>query len=433
MINILLTLFISLVSITPLDQAIELYLMGDMNGSITALEILLEEEDLSLDEEIRAYHRLGAAYYGIGEPQRTESAFLNILLLDPYYDLGPWENPAIRQLLDHVRQESLATVLIQGEPEGALVFMNGNYVGTAPYIQDNLIGGQTYTFAILAEGYNSDVILCETLPGQLHTIGYNMSLITSETEVAFLDTTTIESQPDLIPEVNEEASGGSSTLPEESGQSVAEEAVAEEAVTEEAVIEEAVNANPDANIGSLNTDQLNELLQGGIQMTSLGNIGPLTTGVASQMESIGNLELERDPTLFENTNQTIVTTSEIQARMVFSDINLGNETILQTAPGSTYSSRTSTEIMEVLSSKSSSLAFIYNKHLRADPILSGTVLIEMIVEPSGRVSDVSILESTTFNPAFDLELAAAVGTWRFGAVDADEGPLPVTYPFNFSR
>ena len=228
MINILLTLFISLVSITPLDQAIELYLMGDMNGSITALEILLEEEDLSLDEEIRAYHRLGAAYYGIGEPQRTESAFLNILLLDPYYDLGPWENPAIRQLLDHVRQESLSTVLIQGEPEGALVFMNGNYVGTAPYIQDNLIGGQTYTFAILAEGYNSDVILCETLPGQLHTIGYNMSLITSETEVAFLDTTTIESQPDLIPEVNEEASGGSSTLPEESGQSVAEEAVAEE-------------------------------------------------------------------------------------------------------------------------------------------------------------------------------------------------------------
>ncbi len=423
MINILLTLFISLVSITPLDQAIELYLMGDMNGSITALEILLEEEDLSLDEEIRAYHRLGAAYYGIGEPQRTESAFLNILLLDPYYDLGPWENPAIRQLLDHVRQESLSTVLIQGEPEGALVFMNGNYVGTAPYIQDNLIGGQTYTFAILAEGYNSDVILCETLPGQLHTIGYNMSLITSETEVAFLDTTTIESQPDLIPEVNEEASGGSSTLPEESGQSV----------TEEAVTEEAVNANPDTNIGSLNTDQLNELLQGGIQMTSLGNIGPLTTGVASQMESIGNLELERDPTLFENTNQTIVTTSEIQARMVFSDINLGNETILQTAPGSTYSSRTSTEIMEVLSSKSSSLAFIYNKHLRADPILSGTVLIEMIVEPSGRVSDVSILESTTFNPAFDLELAAAVETWRFGAVDADEGPLPVTYPFNFSR
>ncbi len=419
MIYILLTLFISLVGITPLDQAIELYLMGDMNGSITALEILLEEDDLSLDEEIRAYHRLGAAYYGIGEPQRTESAFLNVLLLDPYYDLGPWENPALRQLLDHVRQESLATVLIQGEPEGALVFMDGDYVGTTPYIQDNLIGGQTYTFAILAEGYYSDVISCETLPGQLHTIGYNMSQITSEAEVAFLDTTTIESQPDLIPEVNEDTSDGSSTLQEESGQSVTEEAI---------------NANPDANIASLNADQLNELLQGGIQMTSLGNIGPLTSGPASQTtESIGNLELERNTTLFENINQTIETTSESQARMVFSDINLGNETILKTSPGSTYSSRTSTEIMEVLSSKSSSLAFIYNKHLRADPILSGTVLIEMIVEPSGRVSEVSILESTTFNPAFDLELAAAVGTWRFGAVDADEGPLPVTYPFNFSR
>ncbi|MCK4504042.1 MAG: energy transducer TonB [Candidatus Aegiribacteria sp.] len=418
MIYISLTLFISLAGSTPLDQAIELYLMGDMNGSITALEILLEEEDLSLDEEIRAYHRLGAAYYGIGEPQKTESAFLNVLLLDPYYDLGPWENPALRQLLDHVRQESLATVLIQGEPEGALVFMNGDYVGTAPYIQDNLIGGQTYSFAILAEGYNSDVLSCETLPGQLHTIIYNMSLISSETEVAFLDTTTTEFHPDLIPEVIEDISAGSSDLQEESGQSSTEETT---------------NASSVVDIGSINTDQLTELLQGGIQMTSLGNIGPLTSVVASQTESSGNLELDRNPTLFENTNQTIETTSESQARMVFSDINLGNESILQTAPGSTYSSRTSTEIMEVLTSKSSSLAFIYNKHLRADPILAGTVLIEMIVQPSGRVSDVSILESTTYNPAFDLELAAAVGTWRFGAVDADEGPLPVVYPFNFSR
>jgi TonB family protein len=418
LIYISLTLFISLAGSTPLDQAIELYLMGDMNGSITALEILLEEEDLSLDEEIRAYHRLGAAYYGIGEPQKTESAFLNVLLLDPYYDLGPWENPALRQLLDQVRQESLATVLIQGEPEGALVFMNGNYVGTAPYIQDNLIGGQTYSFAILAEGYNSDVLSCETLPGQLHTIIYDMTLITSETEVAFLDTTAIESHPDLIPNVTEEMENGSSDLQEDSGQLIAVETT---------------NASSAEIVGSINTDQLTELLQGGIQMTSLGNIGPLTSGPSSQTGSSGDQEIERNPTLFENTNQTIETTSESQARMVFSDINLGNDNILQTAPGSTYSSRTSTEIMEVLTSKSSSLAFIYNKHLRADPILAGTVLIEMIVQPSGRVSDVSILESTTYNPAFDLELAAAVGTWRFGAVDADEGPLPVVYPFNFSH
>ncbi len=417
MIYISLTLFISLTGSTPLDQAIELYLMGDMNGSIAALEILLTAEDLSLDEEIRAYHRLGAAYYGIGEPQKTESAFLNVLLLDPYYDLGPWENPALRQLLDLVRQESLATVLIQGEPEGALVFMNGDYVGTTPYIQDNLIGGQTYSFAILAEGYNSDVLSCETLPGQLHTIDYNMSMISSETEIAFLDTTAVESHPDLIPDVIEEMEGVSSDPLEGSGQTTAE----------------TTNANSAEIIGYINTDQLTELLQGGIQMTSLGNIGPLSSGAASQTEPSGDQELERNPTLFENINQTIETTSESQARMVFSDINAGNDSILQTAPGATYSSRTSTEIMEVLSSKSSSLAFIYNKHLRADPILAGTVLIEMIVQPSGRVSDVSILESTTYNPAFDLELAAAVGTWRFGAVDADEGPLPVIYPFNFSH
>ena len=125
-INIGLCLLIPLFSqIFTLDQAIELYLMGDMNGSIAALDALLAEGNLSLDEEIRAYHRLGAAYFGVGESAGMESAFYSLLQLDPYYDLGPRENPQLRRLLDNVRQESMSTVLVQGEPEEALVFMNG--------------------------------------------------------------------------------------------------------------------------------------------------------------------------------------------------------------------------------------------------------------------------------------------------------------------
>ena len=423
-INVLLCLLISLVSqVSTVDEAIELYLKGDMNGSITALEALLAGGNITLDEEIRAYHRLGAAYFGIGEPAKTESSFYSLLQLDPYYDLGPWENPQLRRLLDNVRQESMATVLVQGEPAGALVFMNGNYVGSAPYIQDNLLSGQTYTFAIMAEGYETDIQSCTTLPGQLHTMIYQMTPVSSSTEIALLDSASAGGTDPIAELLINLQTESSHEIAAESGTYLNPDII-----------------SPDTSItiGSLNSgtmtiEQLNAILHGGEQMTALGNIGPLSSDTEDNEEAGSSHELIRDPTRFQNTGSTIETLSESQARMVFSDVNLNTENVLQTDPGSSYSSRTSGEVREVLMSKESAVTFLYTKHLRSDPLLSGTVLIEMVIEPSGRVSDVSILDSTTFNPAFDLELASTVGMWRFGAVDADEGPLPVTYPFNFSR
>ncbi len=425
MINITFCLIISLFSqISTVDQAIELYLIGDMNGSITALESLLSAGNLSLDEEIRAFHRLGAAYFGIGEPVRAETAFYSLLQLDPYYDLGPWENPQLRRLLDNVRQESMSTVLVQGQPEGALVFMNGAYVGSSPYIQDNLISGQTYTFTIMADGFETDVQSCTTLPGQLHTMIYQMSPVSSSTTVAVLDTVSMGGITDHLTEVAEytqtTSNEGTST-------------VIGPISYPDVIIPDTSIAASSLNSESMTIDQLNSLLHGGIEMASLGGIGPLSSDTGESGISGAIQGQERDPTRFENTGSTIETSTESQARMVFSDVSIDTESILQTDPGSSYSSRTSGEVREVLTSKESAVTFIYNKHLRSDPLLSGTVLIEMLIEPSGRVSNVTILDSSTMNPAFDLELASTVGTWRFGAVDADEGPLPVTYPFNFSR
>ena len=393
LINVIFCLLISLTSqVSSVDQAIELYLMGDMNGSITALEALLAGGDLSLDEEIRAYHRLGAAYFGVGEPSRTESAFYSLLQLDPYYDLGPWENPQLGRLLNNVRQTSMATILVQGEPEGALVFMNGEYLGSTPYIKDNLISGRTYNFTIMAEGFESAVQSCTALPGQLHTMTYQMDPIASSTDIFFLDRAIAEAAEPSLPDLSQE------------------------------------NTSSDMTI-----NQLNALLIGGEQMTTLESFGPLLTDSDELDGSTSSQEIIRNPTRFLNAESTIDISSENQARMVFSDVNMDTTIVLQTDPGSAYSSRTSNEVRQVLTSKESAVTFIYNKHLRSDPLLSGTVLIEMIIEPSGRISNVAILDSSTFNPAFDLELASAVETWRFGAVDANEGPLPVTYPFNFSR
>lgn len=415
MVNMFFCLLIALsAQAGSVDEAIDLYLMGDMNGSISALETLLDRGGLNLDEEIRAYHRLGAAYFGIGRSDETEQAFYSLLLLDPYYDLGPWENPRLREILYTVREESMATVLVQGEPQGALVFMDGQYLGSAPYIHDNLIGGQTYTFTIMADGYRTSVRSCSTSPGHLHTLDYSMDPAGTQISASYPDTTA--------------SSGGS--VSERTG---TDAQIASAGFGTSGRPASDTTAAAVSGAGGISIDQLNAILHGGGEMAALGDVGPLDVGNEGQETAGAGQSPTRDLTRFQSAGSSIETVSETRARMVFSDVDIDSENVLRTEPGSSYSSRTSSEVREVLSSKESAVTFIYNKHLRSDPLLSGTVVIEMIVEPSGRVSDVSIIESNTMNPAFDLELASTVETWRFGAVDEDEGPLPVTYPFSFSR
>lgn len=395
------------------DQAIELYLMGDMRGSISALESLLARGGLTLDEEVRAYHRLGAAYYGVGETDNTEDSFYSLLILDPYYDLGPWENPELRSILNDVRQENLATVLIQGEPGGALVFLQDQYLGSTPFIHDNLIGGRSYTFTIMAEGYRTSVQTFSVAPGQLHTLSYRMESESSPGTGTLSDTSGSEGphrltgRDDVLALV--ESRGNDPYLPDSS------------------------SAEGYGSSGGMSIERLNALLHGGEEMAALEDVGPLNMSSSEHEDQTSGREFTRDRIRFENTGGTIETDSRTSARMVFSDVNIESEAVLQTDPGATYSSRASSEVRSVLASKESAVTFIYNKHLRSDPLLSGTVVIEMVIEPSGRVSDVRIIDSNTMNPAFDLELAANVETWRFGSVDEDEGPLPVTYPFVFSR
>lgn len=394
------------------DQAIELYLMGDMRGSISALESLLAGGGLTLDEEVRAYHRLGAAYYGVGETENTEDSFYSLLVLDPYYDLAPWENPQLRGILNDVRQENLATVLIQGDPGGALVFLQDQYLGSTPFIHDNLIGGRSYTFTIVADGYRTSVQTCSVEPGQLHTLSYRMEAESSGTG----------------------AISGASGSEGSRGPAGREDVLAlAESRDRDPYPPDTSSAGEQSGSGRMSIERLNALLRGGEEMAALEDVGPLNmSSTESEVQASGG-EFTRDRSRFVNTGGTIETDSRSGARMVFSDVNVESEDVLQTDPGATYSSRSSGEVRSVLSSKESAVTFIYNKHLRSDPLLSGTVVIEMVIQPSGRVSDVRIIDSNTMNPAFDLELAANVETWRFGAVDEDEGPLPVTYPFVFSR
>ena len=385
----------SLVGVS-VDEAIALYENGDIPGAIDALEEIVAAPDLSFDERLRAWDRLGSAYFAMGRSDDAGMAYLELLKLDVHYDLSPRANPRLRALLGTVRDGNMAQAEITSFPDGALVTLDGELMGVTPITLDGLLAGEEYEVSVYSSGFADATRTLLAQAGQSHPMSF--SLIPSLGSVASTaPDSVVAAQVDLAAIL-----GSGDTGPATQG------------------------ATP-----ATTADLVNILTSGGgFDMAALAGSGALS----SQRASTGIAGAERfdDIQLVSGTDAQAQSSADPVSTMVFSGAGLSGTGAMSAgeAPGS---SRTGDEIMEVLTEKRGAVSFIYNKHLRSDPMLMGTVLIEMVIEPSGRVSSVNILGSNTYNPAFELELARTIETWRFGAVDEDEDPLTVQYPFTFSQ
>ena len=511
--------------VTTVDDGIELCLWGHYDESILALNGLLDDENLSLDEQIRAYHRLGTAYYGLDELSKTEVAFGEVLRLDPYFDLGPFENPALQEVLDGVRDSKMTSILIEGYPEYSLVFHNDEYIGTTPLQKDNLFIGDIYSFIVCAGGYDPVELVVTIQPDTIQTVDFSLSLMSpieiatetlaevdipseqedaldEEIQIAELeqdipaqedlqitqgdietreislvevmqtpedilaqedvqvaqDVQTPEDIPaqedvqvtqgdietqevslaevmqtpeDILAQEDIQVAQDVQTpedIPVPEDVRIAQEVQAPEDIPTQ--ISEETSAAQDVPDCSAISESMALLLGDNVTMTSLDNVSLQLQ--SSDDTGVQNIQVERDYNQFRGTVTPIEIGLDSQNTMSFSEITFETPSNIATSNG-VFSSRTSEEIMQVLSSKVSTVTYIYNKHIRNDPLLSGTLLVEITVETSGRISKVHILESSTYNPAFDLELADAIEKWRFGVVDENEDPLVIQYPFIFSR
>lgn len=424
----------SLTGAATVDEAIELYMMGDIPGAIISLEELIASSVLSYDEQLRAYDRLGSAYYAMGQLDDARNAYFELLKLDTYYDFSPSANPRLRELLGSVRLESMATALVQSNPPGAFVTLDDELLGVTPMLVDGLMGGTNYNIAIYAVGFEPEVFTLMAEPGFHHEMSFGLLEISTGTAVALAENsgtsaaaasdtsltgTTELTNPDPFIDstagtASETGTGGTQTFhpPDHAAPDTSSSTIQPYIASTE--------------VPTSTEDLIAMLTAGGIDMASLANSGSLSslnqdTGIAGSVSATSGQVDSGIPLTADAGTQHV---------MVFTDI--ASATTQVSSDGASFSSRSSGEIMEVLTEKRSSVTFIYNKHLRTDPLLSGTIEIEMIIQPSGRVSDVRILQSNTYNPAFELELARAIETWRFGSVDANEGALTVQYPFSFN-
>lgn len=94
------------------------------------------------------------------------------------------------------------------------------------------------------------------------------------------------------------------------------------------------------------------------------------------------------------------------------------------------SPRTYEAIAQVVDSFKGGISFLYNKSLRENPTLRGTVTVEFIIAASGDVIDCKMVSSSMNNPLFEDALVKRVLQWKFPPVPA--GDVTINYPIVFS-
>lgn len=96
---------------------------------------------------------------------------------------------------------------------------------------------------------------------------------------------------------------------------------------------------------------------------------------------------------------------------------------------SDYSGRSSESVRRVMDANKGAVYSIYNRALRKDPSLAGTVVFNMTIEPSGAVSEISLVSSELGNETLVKKILSRIRMINFGAEPVAQ--TNVNYSFDF--
>lgn len=99
------------------------------------------------------------------------------------------------------------------------------------------------------------------------------------------------------------------------------------------------------------------------------------------------------------------------------------------AAGDGNGERAMSNIRQVFDAQKNALYSLYRRELRQDPTLEGKVLLELVIEPDGRVSKCEVVSSELSHPELETRLANRVRLFNFGADAVDK--RTVRFPIEF--
>lgn len=91
--------------------------------------------------------------------------------------------------------------------------------------------------------------------------------------------------------------------------------------------------------------------------------------------------------------------------------------------------RSMANIRRVFDQQKSVLFALYNRELRRNPALEGEVLLELTIEPDGRVSDCRVVSSELEAPTLEQKIVDRVRLFNFGAANVEQ--RQVRFPIDF--
>lgn len=87
------------------------------------------------------------------------------------------------------------------------------------------------------------------------------------------------------------------------------------------------------------------------------------------------------------------------------------------------------EIRRVFDTNKGAIFAIYNRALRTDPTLQGKVVLELVIDPTGRVADCRVVASEISDEAVVAKIISRIRLFDFGKRDV--GTTTISYPVHF--
>lgn len=87
------------------------------------------------------------------------------------------------------------------------------------------------------------------------------------------------------------------------------------------------------------------------------------------------------------------------------------------------------DVRRIFDSNKGAIFAIYNRALRQDPTLQGKVVLELVIDPSGRVADVKVVASEIDDETVVAKIVNRVRLFDFGKRDV--GTTTISYPVHF--
>jgi protein TonB len=91
--------------------------------------------------------------------------------------------------------------------------------------------------------------------------------------------------------------------------------------------------------------------------------------------------------------------------------------------------RSDDAIRRIMDENKGAIFALYNRALRKDPLLEGKVVFEMVIDPSGQITELNLLSSDLVDDVLTRKILSRIRLIRFG--EDDVLPTRVNYSFDF--